>query len=180
LASLSALQRGHLEQGEVCEIDGFGPVPLSMAREALGEAALSIVLTDGVDVRNVTRHSRHWSPEQRTALLVRDRRCVVEGCTYRGPLEIHHTPPYEHTHHSRVDEAARVCPPEHDLITNKGYELVRTSRGTWVLLTPEQVAARRGTAPPRRSTHDRRPPAPPSRASQASDGSPPDAEPDAA
>jgi hypothetical protein len=180
LASLSALQRGHLEQGEVCEIDGVGPVPLAVARDALGDAALSIVLTDGVDVRNVTRHSRHWSPEQRTALLVRDRHCVVEGCTYRGPLEIHHEPGYDHTHHSRVDEAARLCPPDHDRVTNQGYELIRTPRGTWVLLSPEQVAARRGTAPPRRDTHDERPTAPSDRASRANDRSPPEADAEAA
>lgn len=148
LASLPALRRGHLRADEICEIDGVGPVSLDVAREVLGDAALSIVITDGVDVRNVTRHSRKWSPEQRTALLVRDRTCVVEGCTNRAYLEIHHTPPFEQTHHSRIDEAARVCKPDHRRITHDGYEVERRANGRWHLHPPP------GAGPPRDDVSD--------------------------
>ena len=58
-ADMSAVLRGHTISGETCEIPGVGPVPVSFVRALLPESIIHIVLTHGVDVLNVTDHSRH-------------------------------------------------------------------------------------------------------------------------
>jgi hypothetical protein len=50
---LAALRRGELNDGEVCEIPGVGPVPLATARNVLGESFLKVIIEDGVDVTSV-------------------------------------------------------------------------------------------------------------------------------
>lgn len=137
VASLEALRRGTVVGGETCEIAGVGPVSVQAALEHLGEGLLSLVITDGVDVRNVTVLGRHWTREQRTALIVRDRECVRPGCHATRRLQIHHTQPYERTQRSRVDEAARLCEHDHELVTHRGHDLRRRPDGTWCWTTPD-------------------------------------------
>ena len=63
--------RGHTEAGEVCEIDGIGPIPVAVARRLGDDATLKVVLTDGVDVTGVCTWggpcppacARPWRPE---------------------------------------------------------------------------------------------------------------------
>jgi hypothetical protein len=42
----------------LCEITGVGPVPVEVARRLLGESILKLVITNGVDVANVTHLGR--------------------------------------------------------------------------------------------------------------------------
>jgi hypothetical protein len=126
--------------GETCEIDGVGPVSVEAALDHLGEGLLSLVITDGVDVQNVTTLGRRWTREQRTALIVRDRECVEPGCHRTDRLEIHHTIPYEQTRHCRVDEAGRVCPHTHDLLTHRGHDVQRQPDRTWHSTTPDDTS----------------------------------------
>jgi hypothetical protein len=140
LASLDALRRGRVEDSETCEIDGVGPISVPAALDHLGEGLLSLVITDGVDVQNVTVLGRHWTREQRTALIVRDRECVRPGCHRTHRLDIHHTVPYEQTLHCRVDEAGRVCKPEHRLLTTQGHDVQRRPDGTWHWTTPDDTS----------------------------------------
>jgi hypothetical protein len=44
---LEALRRAAVEGDELCEIAGIGPVPVSVARELLGDAVLKLVITRG-------------------------------------------------------------------------------------------------------------------------------------
>jgi hypothetical protein len=146
LASLDALRRGSVADGETCEIDGVGPISVQAALDHLGEGLLSLVIADGVDVQNVTTLGRHWTREQRSALIVRDRECVRPGCHRTDRLEIHHTVPYEQTRHCRIDEAARVCKPEHLLVTNEGHDVQRRLDGTWEWTTPHDTGCGRADA----------------------------------
>jgi hypothetical protein len=145
LADLGALRRGHTEAGDTCEIPGVGPVSVAAAIELLGEALVSLVLTDGVDINAVVRLGRHLSPEQRTALLVRDSHCAVPGCPQADHLENHHTAAYAHSGHTTLPELARVCAHHHDLITHHGYDL-RGPPGHRTWHTPEDIEARAAPA----------------------------------
>ncbi len=42
-----ALRRGRVQGAELCEIAGVGPVPVSVARDLLGDAVLKLVITPG-------------------------------------------------------------------------------------------------------------------------------------
>ncbi len=70
---VTALRGGTTGPGEVCEIAGVGPVPVAVAREMLGDALLDLVITDGVDVLNVTHLGRTRLASVRAALDSRAR-----------------------------------------------------------------------------------------------------------
>lgn len=109
---LAPLRAGHLHDGDVCEIPGVGPVPLETARDALGDALLKLVLTDGVDVRNVVHLGRRATAVQRTALLERDGyRCA--RCGQSGSLEVDHIDGWAITRTTELDDLQLLCPGDH-------------------------------------------------------------------
>jgi hypothetical protein len=57
----AALRRGRVDGGELCEIAGVGPVPVSVARDLLGEAIVKLVTTSAA-VRPPRRRSRSCGP----------------------------------------------------------------------------------------------------------------------
>ncbi len=77
---LDALRRGEIGAGEVCEIPGVGPVPIETARNLLGDALVDLVIANGVDVTTICHLGRSIPTALRTALVERDRTCVVPGC----------------------------------------------------------------------------------------------------
>ena len=83
----TALRRGSVEGGEVCEIVGLGPIPVPVARELLGDAILKVVITKGVDVANVTHLGRSATVAQQVALWWKSAACTVSGCTRTQRLQ---------------------------------------------------------------------------------------------
>jgi hypothetical protein len=120
---VQALRRGAAHPGELCEIRGVGPVPVSVARQLLGQAVLKLVITDGVDVLNVTHLGRGPTAAQRAALLWANPTCSVQGCN-RSRLEWDHRTPWAQTHHTRLDELDGLCSFHHDLKSRLGWALV--------------------------------------------------------
>ena len=117
------LLRGYALDGETCEIQGFGPVPVAVARMIMGDSFLAAVVTDGVDIRSVVHLGRYPTEMQKTALAVRDRCCVVPGCGRTDRLEAHHIPDFERTRHTTLDELAYLCPQHHHDVTYRGATL---------------------------------------------------------
>ena len=115
-----AFLRGWVEDDEVCEIAGVGPVPVSVARRLLGDAVLKLVITKGVDVLNVTHLGRAATVAQRTALLWTSPKCEVAGCNRTHRLEIDHRVEWAKTRHTRLDELQRLCEHHHGLKTRSG------------------------------------------------------------
>ena len=122
--SLEALRRGALEDGELCEVPGVGPVPLAMAQGLMGEAILSCVITDGVAVSAVAHLGRAVPTHVLTALEARDRMCVVPECTVSLGLEVDHWQvPFAQDGPSELWNLARICRFHHRLKTYDGYSL---------------------------------------------------------
>jgi hypothetical protein len=156
-ADLDALRRGSVGEGELCEVPGVGPVPVSHARERLGDDLLYLVLTDGVDVTTVTRLGRHVPESLRIAILERDQQCVVPGCGVRQGLETDHWQvDYAKGGPTCLDNLCRLCHWHHQLKTTKGWTLTG-GPGHWQFLPPKTRTAptRSTTKPPRK-----RPPPP--------------------
>ena len=120
---------------ELCEIAGVGPVPVSVAREVLGEAIVKLVITDGVDVANVTHLGRGPTAAQRAALLWTNPTCSVQGCP-RQRIEYDHQKPWAQTRHTRLDELDPLCGFHHDLKTRLGYALV-PGKGKRAFVAPD-------------------------------------------
>ncbi|MDQ3783694.1 MAG: 13E12 repeat family protein [Actinomycetota bacterium] len=79
LVDHKALTRGHVEGAESCEIAGVGPIPAATARALASDSILSVLVTDGTDIKTVSHPGRTIPARLRTALLARDRKCVVPG-----------------------------------------------------------------------------------------------------
>ena len=109
----TALRRGAVEAGEVCDIPGLGPVPVSTAKELLGEAALAVVVTDGVDIVNVTHLKRRTTAHQRTALEFWGIRCDHKGCDSTDFVDVHHVYQWARHNRTRLDELRTPCRSHH-------------------------------------------------------------------
>ena len=119
----AALVRGHTVAGEASEIEGLGPVPVAVVESWRHDAYLRLIVTDGIDVKALTRRSRYVDAHQDAALAVRDRRCVVTGCDVDWRLERDHRVPYAQCHTTSLDGLGRMC-WWHHLLKTKGWGLV--------------------------------------------------------
>jgi hypothetical protein len=119
----SALVRGEVETGEVCEIAGLGPVDVATVREWVeGDAFKVAIATEGVDIRSIVHLGRQPIELQRTALQWQTAgTCAIEGCSSTARLEIDHVAEWSTTGRTTLDELARVCGHHHDLKTHNGY-----------------------------------------------------------
>ena len=120
----AALQRGRVEDGEVCEIAGLGPIPAHRAQELLGDAVVKLVLTRGVDVANVTHLGRGPTVAQKIAVWWKTPQCTTLDCTRVQRIEFDHREEWRKTHHTRVDDGDGLCGHCHDLKTYEGWALV--------------------------------------------------------
>jgi hypothetical protein len=156
-----ALVRGHAVSGEQCEIPGIGPIPVAVARQLSEDSILKVIVTKGVDVAGVAHGGRTIPAHLRSALEVRDPKCIVPRCDVRRGLQIDHRDTFGRTQVTVLDELARLCRWHHHQKTFLGYSrppaLVRcratgqfrqagTDPCRW--LNPSRTAsdARRGTS----------------------------------
>jgi hypothetical protein len=146
-ADIEALRRGKVEGDEICEIAGLGPIPVTVARELLGDAILKLVITKGVDVVNVTHLGRSPTIAQQVALWWQAPMCTAEGCTRTWRLENDHELGWKETERTRVDELDPLCTHEHDLKTNHGWALVRGT-GKRPFVPPDDPRHPKYRAPP--------------------------------
>ncbi len=111
----SAFTRGVTEPGEVCEIVGIGPVPVSVVRKLAGDAVLKALVTDGTDVRSVSHLGRTIPARLRTGLEELQPECVIAGCHVDRHLEIDHDTPVAEGGRTEIENLNRVCHHHHDL-----------------------------------------------------------------
>jgi Domain of unknown function (DUF222) len=148
---LEALLRGHTEGDELCEIAGVGPVPVDAARGLLGESMIKLVITDGVDVANVTHLGRGPTVAQRVALLWSSPACTVLGCPrlHSQGIQHDHRKPWTAVQETALDNIDRLCDHHHDLKTRRGWALVPgTGRRSMVPPDDPRHHGIRATGPP--------------------------------
>jgi len=132
---LTALLRGHAVDSELCEIDGQGPIPVPMARDMANDSFLRLVFHRAGDIRAVSHLGRTINRTLRTALVHRDRMCVVPGCGVSFGLEIDHVIPVADNGPTELENLALLCSHHHFLKTYEGWTLTRA--GTKPDNTPE-------------------------------------------
>lgn len=147
----AALRRGSVSTGEICEIAGVGPVSVGVARELLCEGFLTLLVTDGADIRTVTSTTRSVPSRIEKALLLRDASCVVPGCGATERLEIDHwKTDFAWRGPTELANLCRLCPAHHAMKTRTGWQLVGCP-GRWRWFPPKSVselARRHGTIAP--------------------------------
>jgi hypothetical protein len=120
---LAALLRGETLPGELCEIDGQGPIPAKMARDMANDSFLRFVFCESGDIRSIYHFGRTINKALRTALVHRDRNCVVPGCAVSSRLEIDHVQPVTQWGPTTLDNLALLCHHHHFLKTFEGWTL---------------------------------------------------------
>jgi hypothetical protein len=120
-----AFLRGHAQPGELCELDGQGPIPVPLARALAVDSFLSVVFTEAGDIRAISHLGRTINAKLRTALIFRDRVCVVPGCSMPYGLEIDHVRPREFGGPTELSNLALLCHHHHYLKTFEGWVLKR-------------------------------------------------------
>ncbi len=153
-----ALRRGSVGEGERCEIPGVGPVGVEYARELLGAALVEVLIAKGTDVTTVYSAGRHVPKRIRSALLLRDPRCVVPNCDARLGLENDHwVTDFAQGGLTALDNLARLCRKHHLDRTHRGFELARSDEG-WVWTAPEHPTEPKRPRPKRRRKTKASPP----------------------
>ena len=157
VTDLETLRNGKVGPGGRCEIPGVGPIPVEHARGLLGEALVELIIAHGTDVTTVYSAGRHVPRRVRSALMLRDPRCVVPGCDARLGLENDHwVIDFAKGGLTSLDNLARLCKRHHRDRTHRGFTLDKVGH-TWIWTAPAPAAIPEPT-PKRRAK--RRPPEP--------------------
>lgn len=119
VCDLFAYRRGHTHAGEVCQIVGGGPVPVSVVRDMAADGFVKAVLHDGVRIHTVKHFGRHIPAEVRTALELGPvpafggAECIVEGCGHRYGLQWDHVDPVANGGPTSYGNLEPRCKPDH-------------------------------------------------------------------
>ena len=132
----AALARGNTENGERCEIDRVGPVPVTTARALLDDASVAVLVRDGDDITAVTSPKRTVPIKVRRALEADYSTCGVQACANDQFLEIDHVVPLAEGGRTELANLWRLCPHHHDLKTYFGWRVVGEP-GNWDLVPPD-------------------------------------------
>ena len=147
---LDALLRGVPLEGELCELAGYGPVPVSVIEDLIATENPFIIglLTKGEALVGVYHHGRHPNAYQRSALDFLHPTCAVEGCSSRAGLQYDHREDFSKTRITAFDLLDRLCRHHHDLKTHEGWRLVE-GRGKRAFVPPgDPRHPRFGPSPP--------------------------------
>jgi len=152
--------------GGHCEIPGLGPVPVALAHSVAPEAVINLIVKQGVDVKALVTRSQSVTPRMQIALDAMYPTCGERNCDVRHGLENHHITDYLLMHETRIENIVPLCSYHHDLVTYRGFTLIRGPDGFIDLVAPDQTEL---------VTTDRSPPDPScldqSRPDQATSGS---------
>jgi hypothetical protein len=170
-ADLAALDRGHVEPGEVCEIAGHGPIAVTEAWRIIdGGAFVAGIVTDGTDITALQHLGRRPTALQRTVLEWETAgTCAVEGCTNHAAIEIDHVQDWADTHLTHIEHLAALCRTCHATKTYDGYRLgPRLANGKRKLIPPHPPGSPPPSAQPDRpAARDERDHAAPARPGHA-------------
>ena len=126
-----------------CHLDDGTPVPRATAERFACNARLTLLTTaidslGQVEVTGITDLLRDATPQQRTALRLRDRGCVLPGCDVPWQwCEVHHLLPWEDGGVTLLENEVLACKHHHHLLHEGGWTLWRASDGKLYLAKPD-------------------------------------------
>ena len=141
--------RGFALAGETCELAGYGPIPVSVARDlcATGDPFVAAILTKGKALVGVAHLGRSPTAFQQNALEWLYPTSAAEGCTVKARLERDHEIDWSLTHFTMLDHLDLLCHHHHRLKTVDNWALV-AGRGKRAFVSPQDPRhPRRGARP---------------------------------
>lgn len=144
---LDTLMRGVPLDGELCQIDGFGPIPVSVVEDLIRRGSfVATVLMSHQKVIGVHHQRRRPNAYQQTALDFLYPTCAAAGCTART-CQADHRIDWAKTHHTVLDELDLLCRHHHDLKTRNNWSLV-DGLGKRPFVSPDDPRHPRHRRPP--------------------------------
>lgn len=123
---------------ELPELESYGPIPVSMAREVAGTASKWLEVS--VDPATGTAHRvepRFPSLGERQRLIVRDASCRWVGCTMPAHMcDVDHTVDYARGGPTTLENLGHLCRNHHLLKHHGGWRLKQNAHGDYELRTP--------------------------------------------
>jgi hypothetical protein len=95
-------------RGDGCTLDDGTPIAESVVERIAPDAFLRVMIHDA-ERRPINASGRHRHPNARQRRVVTERDRVCVDCGTSDFLEYDHTPPYEHSRHTIVDELETRC-----------------------------------------------------------------------
>jgi hypothetical protein len=132
----AALARGHSENGERCEIERIGPVPVSTARALLDDASVAVLVRDGDNITAVSSPKRTIPVRLRRALEGTYPTCGVKSCANDQFLEVDHVVPIAEGGRTEHANTWRICSHHHQFKTYFGWKVIGEP-GNWDLVPPD-------------------------------------------
>lgn len=124
----ATLLRGRTEGAETCAIAGVGPVPVATVRELWPDAVVKLVVTNGVDVVNVTHLGRRATDAIESAMQWQSGgACSNVRCDNDRFVEVDHRLGWTNVHRTRLDELDPLCRSCHAHKSRDNWQLVRGS-----------------------------------------------------
>lgn len=139
IVDIEALNRGHVEDGEVCEIAGVGPVSVAAAKALMTDSFVKVLFTKLGKIQEVAHMGRYIPAALETAVKQSYKECVIDGCHETKGLQIDHTQGLAQFGLTKFGNLKRMCGYHHGLKTYKGYELEEV-KGKWNLVQPKTRA----------------------------------------
>jgi hypothetical protein len=112
--SHEAFERGHTQPGEICEVQGGGPIPVSTARRLSSDAIVKALVVKGTDVTRVVSLGRTAPAALVTAKRALRRTCAIEGCEVDRHLELDHNEPWAERGATDREDLDFLCGHDHD------------------------------------------------------------------
>jgi hypothetical protein len=136
-ADIKAVRRGATEPGELCDVAGLGPIPVADLLEFLPQAAIDLVVTNGVDVFNVTNLRRRATARQQVVLDLLNIGCTRQGCNATTHLQVDHRIDWHKIKVTELTNLDWLCPHCHRLKTYDGWQL-EPGTGKRAMLPPAE------------------------------------------
>jgi hypothetical protein len=114
---LAAFERGYCEAGERMELIGIGPIPVTMARNLLQDARITILSREETEITRITSPKRTIPAALRRWLERAYPRCGHLGCGSSERLQIDHIIAIEDGGPTEKGNLWRLCPYHHKLKT---------------------------------------------------------------
>ena len=115
----TAFRRGHTISGEICEIEGAGPVPVGTARRLSSDAIVKALVVHGTDVTRVVARGRSIPAALATAIRTEQPTCSIEGCEVDRHLELDHNIPWAVGGETSRENVDPLCTHHHGLKTRR-------------------------------------------------------------
>jgi hypothetical protein len=133
----AALERGYVEPGERLDLQGVGPIPVTIARMLLGDAKLVLLSRDGEEITKISSAKRAIPAPVRRWVDRAYPTCGVGGCPQRQRLQIDHIVPVEEHGPTCKENLWKLCVHHHTLKTLYGWRVVTDEHGVRQLVPPD-------------------------------------------